>query len=82
MLAYTYKEQGKFVLEEKEKPMLQDEQDAIVRATMASICSSDLHIKHGAVPRAVSGITTNIGGKDHDFNRGRIAFLIANMYKI
>ena len=50
MLAYTYKEQGKFVLEEKEKPMLQDEQDAIVRATMASICSSDLHIKHGVVP--------------------------------
>ena len=57
MLAYTYKEQGKFVLEEKEKPMLQDDQDAIVRVTMASICSSDLHIKHGAVPRAVSGIT-------------------------
>ncbi len=74
MLAYTYKEQGKFVLEEKEKPMLQDEQDAIVRVTMASICSSDLHIKHGAVPRAVSGITTNIGGKDHDFNRGMIVF--------
>ena len=57
MLAYTYKEQGKFVLEEKEKPTLQDEQDAIVRVTMASICSSDLHIKHGAVPRAIPGIT-------------------------
>ena len=25
--------------------------------TLASICSSDLHIKHGAVPRAVPGIT-------------------------
>ena len=27
-------------------------------------------------------ITTNIGGKAHDFNRGMIAFLIANMYKL
>lgn len=57
MLAYTYKEQGKFVLEEKEKPEIQAEQDAIVRVTLASICSSDIHIKHGAVPRAVPGIT-------------------------
>lgn len=57
MLAYTYKEQGKFVLEEKEKPQLLGEQDAIVRVTLASISSSDLHIKHGAVPRAVPGIT-------------------------
>ena len=31
MLAYTYKEQGKFVLEEKEKPGILEEQDAIVR---------------------------------------------------
>lgn len=57
MLAYTYKEKGKFVLEEKEKPVLLDEQDAIVRVTLASICSSDIHIKHGVVPRAVPGIT-------------------------
>ncbi len=57
MRAYTYKEKGKFVLGEKEKPVLLDEQDAIVRVTLASICSSDIHIKHGAVPRAVPGIT-------------------------
>lgn len=57
MLAYTYKERGKFVLEEKEKPEIVDAQDAIVRVTLASICSSDIHIKHGAVPRAVQGIT-------------------------
>ena len=31
--------------------------DAIVRVTLASICTSDLHIKHGSVPRAVPGIT-------------------------
>lgn len=57
MLAYTYKEPGKFVLEEKEKPEILNAQDAIVRVTLASICSSDIHIKHGSVPRAVPGIT-------------------------
>lgn len=57
MQAYTYKEIGKFELEEKKKPTLMEPQDAIVRVTLASICSSDIHIKHGAVPRAVPGIT-------------------------
>ena len=57
MLAYTYKEHGKFILEEKERPVLQDPNDAIVKVTLASICTSDLHIKHGSVPRAVPGIT-------------------------
>ena len=57
MKAYTYVSKGKFQLLEKEKPVLKDEKDAIVKVTLASICSSDLHIKHGSVPRAVEGIT-------------------------
>ncbi len=57
MLAYTYIEKGKFELREKPKPELQNEKDAIVRITLASICTSDLHIKHGSVPRAVPGVT-------------------------
>lgn len=57
MLAYTYVEQGRFELTEKEKPVIQDQQDVIVRVTLSSICTSDLHIKHGSVPRAVPGIT-------------------------
>lgn len=57
MLAYTYKEHGKFELIEKEKPQIIDSKDAIVKVTMSSICTSDLHIKHGSVPRAVTGIT-------------------------
>lgn len=56
MLAYTYVEKGKFELREKEKPVLRDEKDAIVKVTLSSICTSDLHIKHGSVPRAVPGI--------------------------
>ena len=57
MLAYTYMEKGRFALTEKPKPVLLDEKDAIVRVTLASICASDLHIRHGSVPRAVPGIT-------------------------
>ena len=57
MKAYTYIEKGSFELLDKPKPELQDPKDAIVRVTMSSICSSDLHIKHGSVPRAVPGIT-------------------------
>ena len=57
MLAYTYEERGKFALQEKPKPELLQPRDAIVRVTLGSICTSDLHIKHGSVPRAVPGIT-------------------------
>ena len=57
MLAYTYVDKGRFELLEKPRPVLLDDRDAIVRVTLASICTSDLHIKHGSVPRAVPGIT-------------------------
>ena len=57
MLAYTYVEHGKFELREKPKPEIIDLRDAIVRVTLGSICTSDLHIKHGSVPRAVPGTT-------------------------
>lgn len=57
MLAYTYVEHGKFELREKLRPQLLDARDALVRVTLGSICTSDLHIKHGSVPRAVPGIT-------------------------
>ena len=57
MKAYTYIDKGHFELQDKPKPTLQDPKDAIVKVTLASICSSDLHIKHGSIPRAVPGIT-------------------------
>lgn len=57
MLAYTYIEKGRFELLDKPKPALEGPRDAIVRVTLGSICTSDLHIKHGSVPRAVPGIT-------------------------
>lgn len=57
MKAYTYVSPGQFELLDKPEPQLKDPRDAIVRITLASICTSDLHIKHGSVPRAVPGIT-------------------------
>lgn len=57
MLAYTFIEKGKFQLLEKKKPEILDSRDALVRITLGSICTSDLHIKHGSVPSAVPGIT-------------------------
>ena len=57
MKAYTYVEKGRFELRDKPRPVLLDPRDAIVRVTLSSICTSDLHIKHGSVPRAVPGIT-------------------------
>lgn len=57
MKAYTYIEKGRFVLTDKPRPVILEPTDAIVRVTLGSICTSDLHIKHGSVPRAVPGIT-------------------------
>ena len=55
MKAAVYKENGIITLEHRPVPALADLQDAIIRVTLTTICSSDIHIKHGAVPRAVPG---------------------------
>ena len=57
MKALTYLKHGAFALTDKPKPRILDPRDAVVRVTLGSICTSDLHIKHGSVPRAVPGIT-------------------------
>ena len=57
MKAYTYIKKGEFAFVDKPRPTIQEETDAIVRITRSSICTSDLHIKHGSVPQARPGIT-------------------------
>lgn len=57
MQALTYINHGEFRLVDKPKPKILDSKDAIVRVTLSSICTSDLHIKHGSVPMAQRGIT-------------------------
>ena len=55
MKAVVYKGNGQIALEERPVPEIIDDRDAIVQVTLTTICSSDIHIKHGAVPRAVPG---------------------------
>ena len=57
MLTYTYFGKDDFRLCEKPVPELKCDTDALVRVTLSSICTSDLHILHGYVPRAIPGIT-------------------------
>ena len=51
----SIEETGELALEDRPVPVLQDERDAIVEVTLTTICSSDIHIRRGAVPRAVPG---------------------------
>lgn len=79
MRAYTYLSEGKFALTEKPVPFLLKDTDAIVKITLTSICTSDLHIRHGFVPRALPGITVgheavgvveSVGGKVRSLRPG------------
>lgn len=79
MRAVVYQEKGKVALEERPVPQLIKPTDAIVKVTLAAICSSDLHIKHGAVPRArpgtilgheIVGIVQETGSEVHCLKKG------------
>lgn len=56
MKAVVYQKPGIFALETRPVPQIEAPTDAIVRVTLTSICSSDIHIKHGSVPKARPGI--------------------------
>ena len=60
-------------LTEKQYPKIIDDRDAIVKVTLSSICTSDLHIKNGFVPKAREGVTLG-----HEFV-GEIAELGKNI---
>lgn len=55
MKAVVYQGNGRIGMEERPVPHILDERDAIVKVTLTTICSSDIHIKHGAVPKVVPG---------------------------
>lgn len=56
MKALVYKGNGIIQKEQRPFPVIKGEKDAIVKVTISSICTSDLHIMHGAVPRAKENI--------------------------
>lgn len=55
MKAVVYEGKEKICITQRPKPVIKDEHDAIIQVTLTTICSSDIHIKHGAVPKAVPG---------------------------
>ena len=56
MRAVVYQGSGQIGLEERPMPEIREDEDVILQITMTTICSSDIHIKHGAVPRAIPGV--------------------------
>ena len=53
MKAVVYQGNGEIGIEERPRSVILDERDVILEVTLTTICSSDIHIKHGAVPKAV-----------------------------
>lgn len=56
MKAVVYEKKGTVRLTDVPVPTIQEPGDAIVKVMRASICSSDLHIRNGGVPRAREGV--------------------------
>lgn len=70
---------GKIALEDKPRPVIQDQTDAIVRITTTTICGTDLHILKGDVPTIGDGrilghegvgIVECVGTVVSDFHKG------------
>ncbi|MGI6201228.1 MAG: alcohol dehydrogenase [Christensenellales bacterium] len=56
MKAWVYQGAGQAALEQRPWPRIEQDTDVIVSVTRSTICTSDLHILHGAVPRAQPGV--------------------------
>lgn len=79
MKALVYRGAGRFALEDRPRPALQDARDAIVRITTTTICGTDLHILKGDVPSVGEGrvlghegvgIVEQVGAAVSGFRRG------------
>ena len=55
-LVYNTDFENNYKLVERQKPKIIDSKDVILQVTLSSICTSDLHIIHGQVPRANNNI--------------------------
>lgn len=55
MKALVYKGPGSLKLEQRPIPKIVEPTDCIVRVALASVCTSDVHIRDGHIPRAVEG---------------------------
>lgn len=57
MKALVFRGPGNIACEERERPVLQEAGDAIVRMLKTTICGTDLHILRGDVPECIAGTT-------------------------
>src|SRR3982751_2182096 len=57
MKAMVYRGPYRIRVEEKDRPVIEHPNDAIVRVTLAAICGSDLHLYHGMMPDTRVGTT-------------------------
>ena len=55
-LVYNTDFENNYKLVERKKPKILEPKDVILQVTLSSICTSDLHIIQGAVPRANNDI--------------------------
>jgi len=80
MTAAVFKAEGKLVLEERPKPKLVRDTDALIRVTGVGICGTDLHIlqvppahpaKQGAIlGHEFTGVIAELGDEITDFAKG------------
>ena len=79
MKGYVWHKDGTASIEERPLPVIQNDRDAIVKVKMSSICTSDLHIIHGFVPKALPetilghefvGEVVSTGDSVRNFNPG------------
>lgn len=56
MKAVIFEDINNLVFEEIQNPKIENEDDVILEVTLTTICSSDIHIKKGFVPRARKGV--------------------------
>lgn len=79
MKALVYHGMGKYAWEDKPRPAIQHQGDAIVRVTSSTICGTDLHILKGDLPAVTDGrilghegigIIEKVGSDVSDFREG------------
>lgn len=79
MKALTYDGVGKIKVVDKDKPKIQDQNQAVVKMTRTTICGTDLHIIKGDVPTVDKGrtlghegigIVEEVGSEVKNFKKG------------
>ncbi|MEX1078374.1 MAG: zinc-dependent alcohol dehydrogenase [Homoserinimonas sp.] len=89
MRAMVYRGPYKVRVEDKDVPLIEHPNDAIVRVTRAAICGSDLHLYHGMIPdtrvgatfgHEFIGVVHDVGSSVQNLKRGDRVMVPFNVY--